>query len=265
MPERFAVWQALLWTAGATAGLSLALTWVMAAFGQRIDIVPLGLTQVGVYGLAVILFASRLKTPLSELLALRSVPLRSCLVAAALGVALQFPSTLLANVVDQLYPLPEEVLKHRLALITPHSAVHGVIIVLVVSFVGPCVEEFFFRGVLFGALRRGYSAFVAMAVVSLCSVLAHMDLRMLLPLLPAAWLMAEVREASGSIWPGLSLHAAFNSLTLLGVFGGFVTAGKPPPVPPTLALLGCLVAAGLFLLFRRIFADRQHWSPRRLR
>jgi membrane protease YdiL (CAAX protease family) len=257
MPERFAVWQALAWTVAATAGLSCALTLVVASFGRRVDIVPLGLTQVGVYGLALLLFAARQRKPLLELLALRIVPLRSCLVAAALGIALQLPCTLLANLVEQLYPLPEGVLEHRLALITPHSIAHGLVIVLVVSLVGPCVEEFFFRGVLFAALRRGYSAFVAMAVVSLCFVLAHMDLRMLLPLLPAAWLMAEVRERSGSIWPGLSLHAAFNSLTLLGVFGGLLKAGKPPPVPPALALLGGLAAAGLFQLFCQIFADRK--------
>ena len=257
MPERFAVWQAVAWTVAATAGLSCALTLVVIGFGRRVDIVPLGLAQVGVYGAASILFASWQKRPLRELLALRVVPFRSCLVAAALGVVLQFPSTLLANVIERFFPVPDSVLAHRLALITPHSIAHGVAIVLIVSLVGPCVEEFFFRGVLFGALRRGYSAFVAMAVVSLCFVLAHMDLHMLLPLLPAAWLMAEVREQSGSIWPGLSLHAAFNSLTLLGVFGGFVTAGRPPPVPPALALLGCLATAGLLRLFRRIFADQR--------
>ncbi|MEI9938567.1 MAG: type II CAAX endopeptidase family protein [Pseudomonadota bacterium] len=257
MPERFAVWQALAWTVCATACLSLALTWVVAAFGQRVDIVPLGLIQVGVYGLALILFASWQKKPLSNLLALRVVPFRICLVAAALGVVLQFPSTLLANVVDQLYPLPEGVLRRRLALITPHSTAHGVAIVLVVCFVGPCVEEFFFRGVLFGALRRGHSAIVTMAVVSLCFVLAHMDLRMLVPLVPAAWLMAEVRERSGSIWPGLSLHAGFNSLTLLGVFSGMVPTDRVPPVPPTLALFGGVAAAGLFRLFRWLSADRR--------
>ena len=254
-PERFAVWQALAWTVCASAGLSIALSVVVAAFGPRVDIVPLGLTQVGVYGLALILFASWRKRPLRELLALGVVPLRACLLAALLGVALQFPSTLLANVVEQLYPLPEEVLKRRLALITPHSTAHGVAIVLVVSLAGPCVEEFFFRGALFGALRRGYSAFVTMAVVSLCFVTAHLDLRLLLPLLPAAWLMAEVREHSGSIWPGLALHAGFNSLTLLGVFSGLAPTGKPPPVPIWIAFASCLAAASLFRLFRGIAAD----------
>jgi len=257
MPERFAVWQALAWTVCATATLSLALTLVVALFGPRVDIVPLGLAQVGVYGAALLLFAFWRKTPLRELLALRVVPLRLCLVAAALGVALQFPCTLLANLVDHFYPLPEGVLQRRLALITPHSLAHGVAIVLVVSLAGPCVEEFFFRGALFGALRRAHSALVTLVVISACFVAAHLDLHLLLPLVPAAWFMAELRERSGSIWPSLALHAAFNSLTLLGVFSGLAPTGRPPPVPPLVAVLACLAAAALFRQMQRIVADAE--------
>jgi membrane protease YdiL (CAAX protease family) len=255
MPERFAVWQAFSWTVCATLGLSLALTWVATSLGQRVDIVPLGLTPVGVYGLCSLLFAAWQKRPLPELLALRAAPLRLCLLAALLGVVLQFPSTLLANLIEHFYPLPDAVLKHRMALITPHSLAHGVAIVLIVSLLGPCVEEFFFRGVLFGALRRGHSALLTVAVVSLCFVAAHLDLRLLVPLLPAAWLMAEVREQSGSIWPSLSLHAGFNSLTLLGVFSGLVPSGRPPPVPAAIAVLACLCAALLIRLIRRIAGE----------
>lgn len=252
MSQRFAVWQALLWTVSATVGLSLALTLVVGALGQRADIVPLGLTQIGVYGAALIAFAAWQRQPLHELVPMRRVPIRLCLLCVVLGVVLQFPSTLLANAIEHFYPLPEAVLKHRLALITPRSIAHGVAIVLIVSFLGPCIEEFFFRGALFGALRRGHSALVTVIVVSLCFIAAHLDLRLLLPLLPAAWSMAEVRERSQSIWPGLALHAGFNSLTLLGVFCGLTPSGKPPPIPAALALLGCLVALSLFRLVSRI-------------
>jgi membrane protease YdiL (CAAX protease family) len=252
MPRKFAVWQALLWTLGATVGLSVALTLVVTKLGAQADIVPLGLTQIGVYGAALLAFASWQKRPLREVVPLRLVPLRVCLIAASVGVALQFPSTLLANAIEHFYPLPDELLKHRLALITPRSLVHGVAIVLIVSFLGPCIEEFFFRGALFGALRRSYGALVTVIVVSLCFVAAHLDLRLLLPLLPAAWLMAELRERTQSIWPGLALHTGFNSLTLLGVFCGLTPGGKPPTIPPTLALLGCLAAASLFRWVQRI-------------
>jgi membrane protease YdiL (CAAX protease family) len=110
---------------------------------------------------------------------------------------------------------------------------------------------------LFGALRRGHGALLTSAVISLCFVAGHMDLRLLVPLLPAAWLMAEVREQSGSIWPGLALHAGFNSVTLLGVFSGLSPSGKPPPVPLWIAFLSCLAAASLLRLMRRIAAERR--------
>jgi len=255
MAARFAVWQALLWTAGATAALSLALTLLVTVLGPRADIVALGSTQIGVYGAALLAFAGWQKRPLTELVALRLVPVQLCLVSAVLGVALQVPSTLLANAIEYVYPLPDEVLQHRLALITPRSFMHGVAIVLVVSGLGPCIEEFFFRGALFGALRRGHGTRLTSAVVSLCFVAAHLDLRLLLPLLPAAWFMAAVRERSGSIWPGLALHAGFNSLTLLGVFCGLTPSGKPPPIPPLMAVLGCALVASLFRLIQRITAS----------
>src|SRR6478609_2051923 len=258
MPRKFAVWEALAWTVCASAGLSLALTLVVTALGPRADIVPLGLTQIGVYGAALLAFAAWHKQPLREVVPLRPVPIQVCLVAVALGVVVQFPSTLLANAIEHFYPLPEEVLKHRLALITPRSIAHGVAIVLIVSILGPCIEEFFFRGALFGAVRRAHGARVTMTVVSLCFVAAHLDLRLLLPLLPAAWLMAEMRERTRSIWPGLALHAGFNSLTLIGVFCGLTPNGKPPPIPPALALLSCLAAVSLFRLTRSIKVPPQY-------
>src|SRR5690242_16836035 len=121
MPRPFAVWQALLWTLCATAGLSVALTLVVTKLGPHADIVPLGLTQIGVYGAATLAFAAWRKRPLHEVVPMRPVPIGLCLIAGALGVVLQFPATLLANAIEHFYPLPDQVLQHRLALITPRS------------------------------------------------------------------------------------------------------------------------------------------------
>jgi membrane protease YdiL (CAAX protease family) len=241
------------WTAFITAALWLGLSLVFVGFRRGApDIVLLGLTQVTVYALVLALFGYSSRTPVTELLALRPAPLSLCLAAAALGAVLQIPATLLSSAVDHFYPLPPEVLAERMARITPHSTAHGVAIFVVVAGLGPCVEEFFFRGALFGALRRGNGALVTSAVVSLCFALGHLDWRLLLPLLVAAFAIADVREHSGSIWPGLALHAAFNSATLAVVFAGEAPAGKPPPMPTLLAILGVAASMGLLVLVRTL-------------
>jgi membrane protease YdiL (CAAX protease family) len=244
---------AFAWTVFITAALWLGLSLVFVRFGRGApDIVLLGLTQVVVYALVLALFGYSLGTPLSELLALRRASLSVCLAAALLGAALQIPATLLSNAVEHFFPLPPAVLAERMARITPHSTAHGIAIFALVAGLGPGVEEFFFRGALFGALRRGYGALVTIAVVSLCFALGHLDLRLLLPLLLAAFVIGDVREHTGSIWPGLALHAAFNSATLAVVFAGAAPSGKPPPMPAFFAISGCAICFGLFVLVRTL-------------
>ncbi len=252
-PGRFSPLLALAWTVLITACLWLALAFVFLAFGQRgNDIALLGLTQVGVYALVLSAFAFSLGVPLRALLALRAASPAVCLVAALLGVALQIPATLASNAVEHFYPSPAAELARRLARITPHSTAHGVVIFGLVAGLGPMLEEFFFRGALFGALRQRHSALVTLWVTALCFVLGHLDVRLFFPLLIAAFALGQVREQTGSVWPGFALHAAFNSTTLVAVFQGALPSGNPPPIPVFVAIFGCALALGLSLLMRSL-------------
>ena len=251
-PPAFPIKLAFAWTGLITVALWLALLGMVLVFRHRAqDIVLLGATQVAVYALVLWLFGFAQRTPISELIAPRPISLRLCLTMAALGAALQIPATMLSNIVDRFFPLPEAVLLERLARITPHSTLHGVAIVAVVAGFGPLVEEFFFRGALFGALRRGYGANLTIVVVSFCFALGHLDLRLLGPLFVVALPIGDMRERSGSIWPGFALHAAFNSMTLAAVFSGQVPKGTPPPMPLAVAFMGCAFSAVLLVLARR--------------
>lgn len=253
MLARFSPPLAVAWTVLVTAGLWLALSIVFALVGRSAkDIVLLGLTQVGMYALVLLAFAFASGIPPRELLALRRAPLLVCLAAAALGAALQVPASLLSNLIEHFFPTPPAVLAERMARITPSSPLNAVAILLVVAGLGPCVEEFFFRGALFGALRKGYGALPTAAVVSFCFSLAHVDLRLFLPLLFAAVVLGYVREYTGSIWPGLALHAAFNATTLQLVFMGASPDGKTPDIPVSIAITGTVLSVLLFRVVRRL-------------
>ncbi|MEO7036859.1 MAG: type II CAAX endopeptidase family protein [Polyangiaceae bacterium] len=244
---------ALAWTALVTAGLWLALSIVFALFGRSAnDIVLLGLTQVGIYALVLAAFRYGSGTPLRELLALHRAPLLLCLAAAALGAALQVPASLLSNLVEHFFPTPPAVLAERMARITPSSTLNAISILVVVAGLGPCVEEFFFRGALFGALRKGYGALPTVWVISVCFALAHLDARLFLPLLVAALVLTQVREYTHSVWPGLALHAAFNATTLQFVFTGATPDGKAPDIPLYTAVTGCVLSVLLFRAVRRL-------------
>lgn len=253
MLSRFSPPVALAWTALVTAGLWLALSIVFALAGRGAnDIVLLGLTQVGVYALVLAAFGFGSGTPVRELLALRRAPLLLCLSAAALGAALQVPTSLLSNGIEHFFPTPPQVLAERMARLRPSSALNAVTILLVVAGLGPCVEEFFFRGAIFGALRKGYGALPTVAVISVCFALAHVDARLFLPLLLAAVVLGYVREYTRSIWPGLALHAAFNATTLQLVFSGAAPDGKTPDIPLYAAFTGCVLSVLLFRVVRRL-------------
>ncbi len=253
MLARFSPLLALGWTVFATAALWFGLSLALLAFPHAAQsIVLLGFVQVAVYAGVLALFAVAQGSEVAPLLALRRTSPWVCLAAAALGFVLQIPATLLSNAVEHFFPTPAAVLAERTLRITPHSTAQGVAIFTVVAGLGPCVEEFFFRGALYGALRRGYGAFVTAIAVSLCFAFGHVDLRLLLPLFAAALVLAQVREQTGSVWPGVALHGAFNAATLAVVFSGAAPGGKPPAMPAFVAALGCLATLALGLLVRAL-------------
>jgi hypothetical protein len=82
----------------------------------------------------------------------------------------------------------------------------GVAVVLA----APVAEELFFRGLLFGGLRRRFG-FRAAALISAAVFAAFHVLPLLMPLLFVVGLgLAWVYERRGSLLPAMAAHAAFN-------------------------------------------------------
>jgi membrane protease YdiL (CAAX protease family) len=86
-----------------------------------------------------------------------------------------------------------------------------------VCVIAPIAEEFFFRGFVFGALRRWAGPWVAAVLTGLLFGLAHTGSaasQYLVPLGFLGFVLCLVRWKTGSLYPCMALHSVNNSLAL---------------------------------------------------
>ncbi len=95
-----------------------------------------------------------------------------------------------------------------------------------VSVVAPIAEETFFRGFVYGWMRRHLNVPTA-AVLSGCFfALVHFQPIILIPLLVLGVGLALLYEYSGSLLPGMIVHALFNLVEVIGIlFPGHLPFG----------------------------------------
>jgi len=189
-------------------------------------------------------------------LALRSASPLELVIGASLGVILHLPAGYLSELVERRFPTPPESLHAQLVALTPSSNLLGLLMLLSVAAIVPFTEELFYRGALFSALVRRNSGALATWTTSIGFVLAHQEARNWAPLLLVALVLGELRRHSGSIWPGVALHAAFNAATLLVVFVTRPSEIKPETSSWQLALGGAILSAVGIWLFGRVSERR---------
>ncbi len=92
--------------------------------------------------------------------------------------------------------------------------------------VAPVSEEVFFRGLVQGSLRTHYGAPIAILTSAGLFALFHLIPTTFLPVLVLGIGLSLLYHISGSLWPGILLHAGWNvvMLTFLYAFGGAIPA-----------------------------------------
>ena len=85
---------------------------------------------------------------------------------------------------------------------------------IVVALIAPLVEELTFRGLGFTLLER-FGRPVAIVVVGIAFGLAHGLVEALPPLVVFGMCLAYLRSRTRSVYPGLILHALYNTVVLL--------------------------------------------------
>jgi membrane protease YdiL (CAAX protease family) len=187
----------------------------LAAPNAARDLVVLVGTQLPVYLAGCALFAARRPgKSFEELFALRRAPLGLLAAAFLLGLCVHAPAEKLNAFITNLFPMSHAQSEELAQKLLPHGIVHAAVLVVVVAAAGPFVEELLYRGALYTGLRTTASAPSAAMTTGLLFTLIHLEPRAWLPIFLLACCLGYVRALSGSLWPGVLLHAAFNASTL---------------------------------------------------
>lgn len=96
------------------------------------------------------------------------------------------------------------------------SALAGM--VALAGVVAPFVEELAFRGLLYRWLRERFGLWVGVGASALAFSLVH-GIPALIPALAALGaILALVYERSGSLWPAIVVHGAYNTVVTVGLY-----------------------------------------------
>lgn len=86
---------------------------------------------------------------------------------------------------------------------------------IAIVFMAPVAEEIFFRGFIFGGLRRYVNLPIAGLVSGALFALAHGDPGLVLPFAGVGLVLAYVYERSGTLWASIGVHFVFNSVSFI--------------------------------------------------
>ena len=202
------------------AGLLLALVATLIASGVIIAFagdsdtpgVNLAATLVQDAALAgvAILLASQVAKPQPWHFGVRGFRWRTALKWAAIGIGIYLGFQILY--VAAFHPKETQTTLKDLGA-GESSLLTGLIGVMVVG-VAPAVEEFFFRGFLYGAMRSSMSFLPAAALAGAVFGAIHFTtgVQAVPPLIVLGFVLCLIYEATGSILPGICLHAINNMI-----------------------------------------------------
>ncbi len=183
---------------------------------------------------------------LKQALAIHASHPLAIFLGGGIGLLAQVPAEILQRWLSSQIPHNQVQVDSISQLTTSLSPQQEVALPLVLIVLVPLCEEAFFRGGIYGALRRGQnreglSAFVVALGFALC----HFSPQQFLSLLFFAFVVGILRVFSGSLLPGLAAHATFNAAAWAGQkLPAFHPQGGVSPLAQ-----GALLLTLFFLIF----------------
>ena len=248
------------WTVAAQLAFALALQGTEAARpGAMGDLVSATACCVLAYSLVVFVMV-RVYEPESSLrrvLALRKVSPFSVVFAALVGAGIAPTMHVMGSLIERRFPTSTEELERQSEILgkllaTPTLGSKIALFVAVVILI-PAAEDLFFRGMLFGGLRKGRTLALATLTTAAYFALSHEEPRDIPALFVVGLVLAWLRGQTGSIIPSFIANAAYCAMPALPQL--LNRAGPeelfPRAVPVGAAALALLAAGGIQLVSQR--------------
>lgn len=132
------------------------------------------------------------------------------------GLALVFIADIVSAGQAKVFgPHPEAVAE---ILKTHKGVVSFVYDFLAVGVIAPFAEELLFRGVIFAGLAQRLPLWWAAVISGVIFGAAHLDLWSIVPLAVVGTGLALLYRRTGSLWPNIIAHGAFNTFALILVY-----------------------------------------------
>ncbi len=171
------------------------------------------ITQVVVIALPALLMAVLLTRSPRQTLLLRRAPYGTPLAAGLLAVVFHPTANLLQSIVQQIYPLDEQVAKTLNDLVFQPDSLWALLLVIAVL---PAVcEELAFRGFMLSGLRHMGHKWTAIVVSSIFFGATHALFQQSLVAAMVGMILGFMAVQTGSLWPCILFHALHNSMAVL--------------------------------------------------
>lgn len=218
-------------------------TWAMPVAGAGVA-VTLVFGQVGFMAVPALLTPLVLAMPGRSLLALDRPSSRSLLVAPlVVGATAGLAVAALALAQQGASPVQSEAMEQLERMLGDLGAGPGILLLTVLP---ALCEELLFRGAVLGLLLPGRRRWVAVLVQAVAFGLLHGMALRFPPTFVIGLLLGVLRLRTGSIWPGVVVHALHNALAVAGA--AWLTEASLAS-PAGIAALGAGVVVGLGALW----------------
>ncbi len=109
----------------------------------------------------------------------------------------------------------------KIEILVMNRSVSNTVLLILVSFVAPIIEEVFFRGFLYSAFKKNWGVLPALFLSSILFSLVHLEIYSFIPLFIIGWFLAYIFEKTRSLLPAIFLHAIYNLILILILLGKF--------------------------------------------